>query len=66
MYSNDGRISPLILSVTGAGGYRSLYQEDWKPTTERDFVTFWYDTVTDNDIREIIGPDTLRTKGKCL
>ncbi|XP_033628759.1 AT-rich interactive domain-containing protein 2-like [Asterias rubens] len=49
----------------GAGGYRSLYQEDWKPTTERDFVTFWYDTVTDNDIREIIGPDTLRTKGHC-
>ncbi|XP_038065824.1 AT-rich interactive domain-containing protein 2-like [Patiria miniata] len=49
----------------GPGGFRSLYTEDWKPTTKRDFVTFWYDTVTDSDIREIIGPDTLRAKAHC-
>ena len=50
--------------MAGPGGFRSLYTEDWKLTTRRDFVTFWYDTVTDNDIREIIGPDTLRTEGE--
>ena len=51
---------------TGPGSLRVLYEEDWAPTTKRNFVKYWYDTVEDKEVREVIGPEPLKPKGNDL
>ncbi len=56
----------ISFHLTGPGSLRMLYEEDWQPTTKRSFVKYWYDTVEDKEVREVIGPEPLKPKGKVL
>lgn len=55
----------LLLAHTGVffegpGSMRMLYEEGWKINVDRDFVKFWYDTVDDDEVKEIIGPESFK------
>lgn len=59
------RLIDLLLAHTGVffegpGSIRTLYEESWKTNVNRDFVKFWYDTVNDDEVREIIGPESFK------
>ncbi|CAE1293675.1 ARID2 [Acanthosepion pharaonis] len=69
LLSNDGKRSlrldkskhllDLLLAHIGIfnnGEYslESIYQSGWKPLSNRNFVKFWYDTVHDKEVREMI------------
>ncbi|XP_033107914.1 SWI/SNF nucleosome remodeling complex component-like [Anneissia japonica] len=63
----EPRLVDLLLAhvgifLEGAGSYRNVYQDSWKGYTNRDFVKFWYDSVQDKEIREVIGPDSKKPK----
>lgn len=38
----------------GAASLRQVYEKSWKPATGRNFIKFWYDSVTDKDIKDLI------------
>ncbi|CAH1800124.1 unnamed protein product, partial [Owenia fusiformis] len=39
----------------GPGALTSLYDHAWRPVTKRNFVRFWYDSVEDTDLHDLIG-----------
>ncbi|XP_064603702.1 AT-rich interactive domain-containing protein 2-like isoform X2 [Liolophura sinensis] len=41
---------------TGMSSLQELSEDGWSVFTGRDYVTFWYDTVEDEDIRALILP----------
>ncbi|XP_071941870.1 uncharacterized protein [Antedon mediterranea] len=63
----EPRLLDLLLAhvgifLEGAGSYRNVYHDSWKTYTDRNFVKYWYDTVQDKEIREVIGPDSKKPK----
>eukprot|EP00057_Strongylocentrotus_purpuratus_P012096 XP_011666570.1 PREDICTED: AT-rich interactive domain-containing protein 2 [Strongylocentrotus purpuratus] len=48
----------------GPGSLRKLYEEDWMEKTKRKFVQFWYDTISDKEVREVIGPGSKKPEDK--
>ncbi|XP_063969942.1 AT-rich interactive domain-containing protein 2-like [Lytechinus pictus] len=48
----------------GPGSLRKLYEEDWVEKTRRKFVQFWYDTISDKEVREVIGPGSKKPEDK--
>lgn len=78
LLSNEGRhvlhlikapqLIDLLLAHTGVffegpGSIRTLYEESWKTNVNRDFVKFWYNTVNDDEVKEIIGPEPFKPSG---
>lgn len=48
----------------GPGSLRKVYEEDWMDKTKRKFVQFWYDTISDKEVREVIGPGSKKPEDK--
>ncbi|GAB1608731.1 hypothetical protein Ahia01_001157500, partial [Argonauta hians] len=69
LLSNDGKRSlrldkskhllDLLLAHIGIFSFgdtslEELYEKGWRPFSKRNFVKFWYDTVYDKEVREMI------------
>ncbi|XP_004711495.1 AT-rich interactive domain-containing protein 2 [Echinops telfairi] len=55
----DPKIITLLLANAGVfddtlGSFSSVFGEEWKEKTDRDFVKFWKDIVDDNEVRDLI------------
>ena len=50
--------------MAGPGSLRKLYEESWQDSARRNFVQFWYDTISDREVREVIGPASKKPEGK--
>uniref|UniRef100_A0A8I5NB67 AT-rich interaction domain 2 n=1 Tax=Papio anubis TaxID=9555 RepID=A0A8I5NB67_PAPAN len=55
----DPKIITLLLANAGVfddtlGSFSTVFGEEWKEKTDRDFVKFWKDIVDDNEVRDLI------------
>ncbi|XP_060100932.1 AT-rich interactive domain-containing protein 2 isoform X1 [Heteronotia binoei] len=55
----DPKIITLLLANAGVfddtlGSFSTVFGEEWKEKTDRDFVKFWKDIVEDNEVRDLI------------
>ncbi|CAI5785490.1 AT-rich interactive domain-containing protein 2 isoform X1 [Podarcis lilfordi] len=55
----DPKIITLLLANAGVfddtlGSFSTVFGEEWKEKTDRDFVKFWRDIVEDNEVRDLI------------
>lgn len=55
----DPKIITLLLANVGVfddtlGSFSTVFGEEWKEKTDRDFVKFWKDIVEDNEVRDLI------------
>lgn len=55
----DPKIITLLLANAGVfddtlGSFSSVFGEEWREKTDRDFVKFWKDIVDDNEVRDLI------------
>ncbi|XP_071483533.1 uncharacterized protein [Diadema antillarum] len=79
LLSNEGKHvihlekAPLLIDLLlahagvfyeGPGSLRKLYEGDWTERAKRNFVQFWYDTISDREVREVIGPSSKKPDDK--
>uniref|UniRef100_A0A8C0JBX7 AT-rich interaction domain 2 n=3 Tax=Chelonoidis abingdonii TaxID=106734 RepID=A0A8C0JBX7_CHEAB len=55
----DPKIVTLLLANAGVfddtlGSFSTVFGDEWKEKTDRDFVKFWKDIVEDNEVRDLI------------
>ncbi|XP_074870240.1 AT-rich interactive domain-containing protein 2 [Carettochelys insculpta] len=55
----DPKIITLLLANAGVfddtlGSFSTVFGDEWKEKTDRDFVKFWKDIVEDNEVRDLI------------
>lgn len=55
----DPKIITLLLANAGVfddtlGSFSTVFGEEWREKTDRDFVKFWKDIVDDNEVRDLI------------
>uniref|UniRef100_A0A671EAR1 AT-rich interactive domain-containing protein 2 n=1 Tax=Rhinolophus ferrumequinum TaxID=59479 RepID=A0A671EAR1_RHIFE len=55
----DPKIITLLLANAGVfddtlGSFSTVFGQEWKEKTDRDFVKFWKDIVDDNEVRDLI------------
>ncbi|XP_070532120.1 AT-rich interactive domain-containing protein 2-like [Ptychodera flava] len=46
--------------------YVELYKEEWTPRSNRDYLQFWYDTVRDLTMQDIIEPQSSSKRNTCF
>uniref|UniRef100_UPI00398E4702 AT-rich interactive domain-containing protein 2-like isoform X1 n=1 Tax=Pristiophorus japonicus TaxID=55135 RepID=UPI00398E4702 len=63
----DPKVVTLLLAHAGIfddspGTYLNVYESEWKVKSGRDFIKFWKDTVEDQEVRELIGDKSHKSK----
>ncbi|XP_069797554.1 AT-rich interactive domain-containing protein 2-like isoform X2 [Narcine bancroftii] len=63
----DPKVVTLLLAHAGIfddspGTYLNIYESEWKVKSGRDFIKFWKDTVEDQEVRELIGDKSHKSK----
>ncbi|XP_078000229.1 uncharacterized protein LOC144452899 [Glandiceps talaboti] len=61
----DLLLSHIGIFSEGVNSYAELYSEEWQPRSSRDYIQFWYDTIHDTTIQDIIEPNSTKKRNTC-